>query len=213
MRYQRPFLKHIKKASFIIYRKDLEKKIKKSCSCWPDVSCIAVPKSIILMLSPFLPEQTIFSGWKYIHLLTTLKVPSGQMVSTWEWHHWIGLFDFLISLLNIWKTSCLFGSRSAYNPVFLLALLFDEKNRHSAALFWFVLLDVGILYSRAVIQRIIDVFPAVLEHCLAEKIPVCAHANCDPNKQEVGFISAWSSSELWTLLRYSRSKIKKIKNL
>jgi hypothetical protein len=56
-------------------------------------------------------------------------------------------------------TSCLFGSRFAYNPVFLLAgaLLFDDKIRQSAALFWFGLQDVGILYSRAVIQRTIDV--------------------------------------------------------
>jgi hypothetical protein len=44
------------------------------------------------------------------------------------------------------------------------ALLFDEKIRHSAALFWFGLQDVGILYSQAVIQRAIDVSPAFLEH-------------------------------------------------
>ncbi len=56
-------------------------------------------------------------------------------------------------------TSCLFGSRFAKNPVFLLAgtLLFDEKIRQSAALFWFGLRDVGILYSQAVIQRTFDV--------------------------------------------------------
>jgi hypothetical protein len=44
-------------------------------------------------------------------------------------------------------------------PVFLLAgaLLFDEKIRQSAALFWFGLRDVEIPYSRAIIQRTIDV--------------------------------------------------------
>jgi hypothetical protein len=36
------------------------------------------------------------------------------------------------------------------------ALLFDEKISQSAALFWFGLRDVGILYSRAVIQKTID---------------------------------------------------------
>ncbi len=36
------------------------------------------------------------------------------------------------------------------------------------------------------------------------------YANHDPNKQEVGFIFAWSSPELWSLLKYSR--VKKIKN-
>jgi hypothetical protein len=52
------------------------------------------------------------------------------------------------------------------------ALLFDEKIRNSAALFWFGFRDVGILYSQAVIQRTIDVSPAFLEHGSAEKIAV-----------------------------------------
>jgi hypothetical protein len=52
------------------------------------------------------------------------------------------------------------------------ALLFDEKIRQSASLFWFGLRDVGILYSQAVILRTIDVSPAFLEHGLAEKIAV-----------------------------------------
>jgi hypothetical protein len=50
------------------------------------------------------------------------------------------------------------------------ALLFDEKIRQSAALFWFGLRDVGIFYSLALIQRTIDVSSAFLEH--AEKIAV-----------------------------------------
>jgi hypothetical protein len=37
------------------------------------------------------------------------------------------------------------------------ALIFDEKICQSAAQFWFGLRDVGSLYSRAVIQRTIDV--------------------------------------------------------
>ncbi len=50
------------------------------------------------------------------------------------------------------------------------ALLFEEKIHQSAALFWFGLLDVEILYSRAVIQRKTNVSPAFLEHGWAEKI-------------------------------------------
>jgi hypothetical protein len=105
---------------------------------------------------------------------------------------------------------CLFRSRFAKNLVFLLAgaLLFDEKISQCAALFWFGLQDVGILCSCAVLQIIIDVSPAFLEHGLAEKIAVRAHANRDLNKQEVEFIFAWSGSELWTLIKYPRSKIK-----
>jgi hypothetical protein len=52
------------------------------------------------------------------------------------------------------------------------ALLFDEKICRSAALFWVGMRDVGILYSRAVIQRTIDVSPAFLEHGSVEKIAI-----------------------------------------
>jgi hypothetical protein len=45
-------------------------------------------------------------------------------------------------------------------------------------------------HKPAVIRITIDVSPAFLEKDLVEKIAVCAHANRDPNKQEVGFIFA-----------------------
>jgi hypothetical protein len=48
------------------------------------------------------------------------------------------------------------------------ALLFDEKIRQRAALFWFGLRDVGLFYSRAVVQRTIFYFPAFLEYGSAE---------------------------------------------
>jgi hypothetical protein len=59
-------------------------------------------------------------------------------------------------------TSCLYGSRFVQNPFFLLAgaLLFVKKIRQRAALFWFGLRDVGLFYSRAVIQSTIVDFPA-----------------------------------------------------
>jgi hypothetical protein len=78
------------------------------------------------------------------------------------------------------------------------ALLFVKKIRQRAALFWFGLLDVGVLqicYSRAVIQRTIVDFPAFLEHGSAEKIAVCGLTNRDPNKQEVGCIFVRSDRE------------------
>jgi hypothetical protein len=74
-------------------------------------------------------------------------------------------------------TSCLLRLRVAWNIFLLLAgaRLFDEKIRQNVALFWFGLRDVGILYSRAAIQRPIVDFPAFLETSLAEKIAVCDH--------------------------------------
>jgi hypothetical protein len=62
------------------------------------------------------------------------------------------------------------------------ALLFAEKIRQRAVLFWFGLRDAGIFYSGAVIQRTIADFPAFLDHGSVEKIAVCAHTNRDPNK-------------------------------
>jgi hypothetical protein len=67
--------------------------------------------------------------------------------------------------------------------------------------------DVGILCSRAVIQRTIDVSPAFLEHGSVEKISVLAHANRHPNKQEVLHEVAQNSYQIFKI------KNKKIKNL
>jgi hypothetical protein len=52
------------------------------------------------------------------------------------------------------------------------AVLSDEKIRQNAALFWFGLPDVGILYLRAIIQRTIDVSPIFLKQGSVEKIVV-----------------------------------------
>jgi hypothetical protein len=66
-----------------------------------------------------------------------------------------------------------------------VTLLFVEKIRQNAALFWFGLRIVGFLkifYSQAVIPRTIVDSPAFLEHGSLEKITVCAHTTRNPNK-------------------------------
>jgi hypothetical protein len=68
-----------------------------------------------------------------------------------------------------------------------VTLLFVEKIRQSAALFWFGLQIVGFLqifYSQAITPRTIVASPAFLEHSSAEKIAVCAHTTRDPNKED-----------------------------
>jgi hypothetical protein len=70
------------------------------------------------------------------------------------------------------------GSRVVKNPFLLGTLLFDEKIRQNVALFWFglwIVVFLQIFYSQAVIPKIIDEYPAFLEHGLAEKIEVYAH--------------------------------------
>jgi hypothetical protein len=67
------------------------------------------------------------------------------------------------------------------------SLVFDEKIRQSAVLFWFGLRDVRILqifYSPAVIQRTIVDSPACLETGLAEKVAVCDPTTRLPKKKE-----------------------------
>ncbi len=106
-----------------------------------------------------------------------LSVPSGLIESTWEWLHWIGLekdisrYRFLIFFfftLEFEKTSK-FWAVSCKNESNLLLVritvciesclpigwhnLIWWKICQSAALFWFGLRDVGILYSQVVIQR------------------------------------------------------------
>jgi hypothetical protein len=79
-------------------------------------------------------------------------------------------------------TSCLFTVCKETCLPIGWQTVYDEKIHQNAALFWFWLRDVGILCSRAVIQRTVDISPTFLEHGSAEKIAVWAHANRDPNK-------------------------------
>jgi hypothetical protein len=65
------------------------------------------------------------------------------------------------------------------------ALLFDEKNRQSSALFLFGLQNDGILYLRAAIQRTIDISPAILVHGSAKKIA------CKPWSEQAGGLEAF----------------------
>jgi hypothetical protein len=72
-------------------------------------------------------------------------------------------------------------------------LLFVEKICQRDALFWLGLWVVGISYSRAVIH---------LEHSSAEKMAVLALlANCDPNRQEIGFIFHEAAQNFEPVLR------------
>jgi hypothetical protein len=68
----------------------------------------------------------------------------------------------------------------------LAFILFDEEIRKSAALFWFGLQDVGILYSRAVVQGIIDL-SRIFEARLGGKIAVWVRANHDLHEAAQNF--------------------------
>jgi hypothetical protein len=93
------------------------------------------------------------------------------------------------------------------------ALLFDEKIHQSAALFWFGLWDVGILYSRAVIQRTIDVSPTFLEHGSAGKITCTKHMQTviQTSRRLDSFLN--KAAQKFELLSNIQDQKQKIKNL
>ncbi len=82
---------------------------------WSEFGTLQLHLHDFFLAPPLL--SLLASSRKIVHFIETLrilKVPtSGQIGSTWEWYHWIGLekeghqplwgFDFLNSLLNIWK--------------------------------------------------------------------------------------------------------------
>jgi hypothetical protein len=69
-----------------------------------------------------------------------------------------------------------------------VALLFVEKIAKVMLCFGLTGFQIvgflQIFYSQAVIPRTIIDSPAFLEQGSAEKIEVCAHTSCDPNKED-----------------------------
>jgi hypothetical protein len=140
-----------------------------------------------------------------------------RVVRPWKRHQPLQVFDFFKfhswkfeKTSKFWVASC--KNESNLLLVRITVCIESYRLEHfylMKNLPKFGLRDVGILYSRVVIQRTIDVSPAFLKHSSAGKNMVWAHASHDPNKHEVGFIFPWNGSELWTLIKYSRSKINK----
>jgi hypothetical protein len=90
-------------------------------------------------------------------------------------------------------------------------LLFVEKIRQRAALFWFGLQDVGILqilYSQAVIQRTNVDFPAFLENGSVEKIVGFAHCPYKPWSEQAEGLFHFCMKRLRTLNFFSKLKFK-----
>ncbi len=161
-----------------------------------------------------------------------LKVLCGQIVSAWEWYHWIGLEEnincnkFLIfhfsleylkrlqrsELIHTKKnpTSCLFGSRFVKNYFLSIGwrtfICWKNPPKGYSILVWIA----GCWNS----SNILLTGHNPKNNCRLSGIfgawfAFCAQTNCDPNKQEVRFIFVWSSSELWSLFKKLKNEIKK----
>ncbi len=150
------------------------------------------------------PEASPFS------LVTTFN--GTVRPSAWEWFHWIGLkksltaigFDFLILVLNFLSSfihklikppaTKMLESQQLFFGLRLVSRIFKEfqhptrpQSKQNSAALW----------------RIFSTnksAPAIRKKGF--------YTNRDPNKQEVGFIKVWNGSELWSLFKYSKLKLK-----
>jgi hypothetical protein len=162
-----------------------------------------------------------------------LKVPSGQIGSAWERYHWIDLEKEIIPyrffILYFWSwifdKSSKFWATSCKNESNLLLVglhvlnrdLFRQTMLQKCGIDINCSLDYGpwvkILTSRNPNQKRAEFWQIFSSN---KNAPINRYsgfyANRDPNKQEVGLIFAWSSSELWSLFKYPRVKFK-YKNL
>jgi hypothetical protein len=168
-------------------------------------------------------------------LSVTLKVPSGQIGSAWEWYNWIGLkkdinhaicfwfFNFDLEYLR--RVQISEPLQTKMNSIVGITVCLESflpvgchtficwKNPQSAALFWFGLRIVGFLhifYSQAVIPRkIVDcIFGARFGRKNRGMCPYKMIQPVIPTRRMITGISVWSGSELWSLFKYSKLKLK-----
>ncbi len=161
----------------------------------------------------------------------SLKVPSGQIGSAWEWYHWIGLKKDINRCMNIWEEFKVL-SRFIQNESNLLVVgitvclesflpigyhtFICWKIRQSAALFLFGLRIVGFLQifsSQAVIQEQLLTLPHFCSTVRRKRTRFVAIQPVIPTRRMIRGIFVWSGSELWPLLKYSRSKLKNQKQI
>jgi hypothetical protein len=171
-----------------------------------------------------------------------LKVPSGQIGSAWEWHHWIGLekdincvtlrydqllyvFDFLISLLNIWKDlkvlshliqkltqppAC--SDHGFYKILFSYWLAHFYLMKKSAKVLHYFNLDCGMLeffkYSphKPKSKEQLLTLPHFWSTIRGKRSRFVLLQTVIRTSRRIRWIFVWSGSELWGLFKYSKVK-------
>ncbi len=133
-------------------------------------------------------------------------------------HQPLKVFNFFLSLLNILKdfkvlsrfmqngiqSSCLFGSRFACaQATIFFTKPYSINAGDTSIVLWIAPWEwrsssfCNPNQNRAALWRI---FSSNKSAHANRKTGF--YANREPNKQEIGFIFAWSCSELWTLIKY-----------
>ncbi len=138
------------------------------------------------MLGPF--KGTVRPDWIWMGVV--------PLESPLKGHQPLYVFDFLISVLNIWNN---FKVLSRFMQNWTQPPACSDHGLHRIlSSYWLahcylikkspkwrsILLWITEWWMQAATQRTIDASPAFMEYGLAKKIVAWAHANRDPNKQE-----------------------------
>ncbi len=135
--------------------------------------------------------------------------------------------DFLISLLNIWQDFKvlsgfiqkwiqpparsdyrLYRILSSYWLVHFYLMKKSAKVLHYTGLACGMLEFLHIFFSQVVIQRAIVDFPAFWRPVWGKRLRFVTMQSLTPTSRMIRCIFLWSGSELWSLFKNSRSKLK-----
>ncbi len=169
-------------------------------------------------------------------LSVTLKVPSGQIGSAWAWGNWIGLkkdidalyvSDFFILILNIWEEfkfvsrfiqkliqppACWdHGLFSILSSCWLSHFYMLKKSaKYCSILVWIA----DCWFSSNILQAVIPrktvdcIFGALFGRKNRCMCPYKMIQPVIPTRKMIRGIFVWSGSELWSLFKYSKLKLK-----
>ena len=164
----------------------------------------------------------------YNYFFCSLKVPSGQIGSAlnrpWKGHQSLYVFDFLISLLNIWKDfkvlSC-FMQKCIQPPACsdhcLQRILSSYRLAHfylmkkSTKVLLYFGLDCGMMeffaYELQSKEQLISL-PHFWSSVRRKRLQFEHMQTVIRTSRRIRGLDAWRGSELWSCFKYSRSKLK-----
>ncbi len=154
--------------------------------------------------------------------LPFLKVPSGQIRSSWAWYHWIGLtsIGFWFFILNFWKeykVLSLWLQKCLQSPYSLAGGLYRILSSYSLAHYYLMKKSAKVLHYFSLDCGLLEFFK-YSTYKLSSKHKMYSSrifwrtiwrkrlrfVHIQPTCRRSGMIRwifVWSSSELWTLIK------------
>ncbi len=175
-----------------------------------------MPGLLTFTSSISIPILTVRPDWIWMRVV--------PLESPLKGHQPLYVFDFLISVLNIWNNFKVLsrfmqnwtqppacsdhGLHRILSSYWLAHCYLIKKIPQSGALFWCGLRNDG---CKPQPKRTIDASPAFMEYGLAKKIAAWAHENRDPNKQEDWIQFCMKRLRTLKSFKIFKSEIKKLK--